>query len=103
MGASPHQGHVLPLLKHSALPMYGHNGTHIDVWPYSTVTPVPIMFKCGTGGKTVCTLFLSFLHLQNNIPVFCPALTDGSMGDMIYIHSYKNPGLIIDIAQGELL
>lgn len=40
-------------------------------------------------------------HFQNNIPVFCPALTDGSMGDMIYIHSYKNPGLIIDIAQGE--
>jgi deoxyhypusine synthase len=39
---------------------------------------------------------------KNNIPVFCPALTDGSMGDMIYIHSYKNPGLVVDIAQGEL-
>ena len=38
--------------------------------------------------------------MQNNIPVFCPALTDGSIGDMIYIHSYKNPGLIVDIAQG---
>ncbi|KAF9216300.1 hypothetical protein BGZ59_010263 [Podila verticillata] len=34
---------------------------------------------------------------KNNIPVFCPALTDGSLGDMIYFHSYKNPGLIIDI------
>ena len=32
--------------------------------------------------------------------MFCPALTDGSIGDMIYIHSYKNPGLIVDIAQG---
>jgi deoxyhypusine synthase len=29
--------------------------------------------------------------------VFCPALTDGSLGDMIYFHSYKSPGLIIDI------
>jgi len=35
---------------------------------------------------------------KNNIPVFCPALTDGSLGDMIYFHSYKNPGLIVDIA-----
>ena len=34
---------------------------------------------------------------QNDIPVFCPALTDGSLGDMIYFHTYKNPGLIIDI------
>jgi deoxyhypusine synthase len=37
---------------------------------------------------------------QNNIPVFCPALTDGSLGDMIYFHSYKNPGLIIDLVEG---
>lgn len=35
---------------------------------------------------------------KNNIPVYCPALTDGSLGDMIYFHSYKNPGLVIDIA-----
>ena len=35
---------------------------------------------------------------KNNIPVFCPAITDGSIGDMIYFHSYRNPGLIVDIA-----
>eukprot|EP01012_Entosiphon_sulcatum_P062640 TRINITY_DN8910_c0_g1_i1.p1 TRINITY_DN8910_c0_g1~~TRINITY_DN8910_c0_g1_i1.p1 ORF type:complete len:410 (-),score=78.23 TRINITY_DN8910_c0_g1_i1:37-1266(-) len=35
---------------------------------------------------------------RNNIPVFCPAITDGSIGDMLYFHSYKNPGLIVDIA-----
>mmetsp|Transcript_23652 Transcript_23652/g.39587 ORF Transcript_23652/g.39587 Transcript_23652/m.39587 type:complete len:272 (+) Transcript_23652:83-898(+) len=34
---------------------------------------------------------------KNDIPVYCPALTDGSLGDMIYFHSYRNPGLIIDI------
>ena len=35
---------------------------------------------------------------RNGIPVFCPALTDGSLGDMLYFHSYKNPpGLSIDI------
>ena len=26
---------------------------------------------------------------KNDIPVFCPGLTDGSVGDMIYSHSYK--------------
>ncbi|KAJ3225869.1 Deoxyhypusine synthase [Clydaea vesicula] len=36
---------------------------------------------------------------KNNIPVFCPALTDGSIGDMIYFHGFKNPGFIVDIAQ----
>uniref|UniRef100_A0A1B6CH48 deoxyhypusine synthase n=3 Tax=Clastoptera arizonana TaxID=38151 RepID=A0A1B6CH48_9HEMI len=36
---------------------------------------------------------------RNNIPVFSPALTDGSLGDMMYFHSYKNPGLVLDIIQ----
>ncbi|KAI9024161.1 deoxyhypusine synthase [Hyaloraphidium curvatum] len=35
---------------------------------------------------------------RNDIPVFCPALTDGSLGDMIYFHSFRNPGLVVDIA-----
>merc|ERR1712187_871880 len=34
---------------------------------------------------------------KNNIPVFSPAITDGSIGDMLYFHSYKRPGLILDI------
>ncbi|GER46516.1 deoxyhypusine synthase, partial [Striga asiatica] len=43
----------------------------------------------------------SYLYwaFKNNIPVFCPGLTDGSLGDMLYFHSYKNPGLVIDIVQ----
>ncbi|CAA9997246.1 unnamed protein product [Nesidiocoris tenuis] len=36
---------------------------------------------------------------KNRIPIFCPALTDGSLGDMMYFHSYRNPGLVIDILQ----
>ncbi|XP_046546831.1 deoxyhypusine synthase-like [Haliotis rubra] len=36
---------------------------------------------------------------KNNIPVFCPALTDGSLGDMIYFHSFKNPGLVLDLVE----
>ena len=34
---------------------------------------------------------------KNNIPVFCPAITDGSVGDMLYFHSYKRNGFIVDI------
>ncbi|KAM8974811.1 deoxyhypusine synthase [Pelodytes ibericus] len=36
---------------------------------------------------------------KNDIPVFSPALTDGSLGDMMYFHSYKNPGLKLDIVE----
>ncbi|KAI3956935.1 hypothetical protein MKX01_000969 [Papaver californicum] len=36
---------------------------------------------------------------KNNIPVFCPGLTDGSLGDMLYFHSFHKPGLIIDVVQ----
>ncbi|XP_066152629.1 probable deoxyhypusine synthase [Euwallacea fornicatus] len=36
---------------------------------------------------------------KNKIPVFCPALTDGSIGDMMFLHSFRNPGLVVDIVQ----
>jgi deoxyhypusine synthase len=36
---------------------------------------------------------------KNDIPVFCPALTDGSLGDMMYFHSYKRPEFAVDIIQ----
>ena len=36
---------------------------------------------------------------KNNIPVYCPAITDGSLGDMIFFHSFKNHGLILDLVQ----
>ena len=35
---------------------------------------------------------------KNEIPVFCPAFTDGSMGDMIYFYKHKNDNFKIDIA-----
>ena len=39
---------------------------------------------------------------RNNIPVFCPAITDGSIGDMIFFHSYQQlpeNQLILDLVQ----
>lgn len=34
---------------------------------------------------------------EKNIPFFCPAITDGSIGDMLYFHSYNRPGFIVDL------
>lgn len=35
----------------------------------------------------------------NDIPVFSPALTDGSIGDMLFFHSYKRGGLVLDLVE----
>jgi deoxyhypusine synthase len=35
---------------------------------------------------------------KHGIPVFCPALTDGSTGDMIHFFKYRNPDFHVDIA-----
>ena len=34
---------------------------------------------------------------KNQIPVFCPAITDGSIGDMMFFNNFRNPGFIVDI------
>mmetsp|Transcript_15536 Transcript_15536/g.18704 ORF Transcript_15536/g.18704 Transcript_15536/m.18704 type:complete len:364 (+) Transcript_15536:76-1167(+) len=34
---------------------------------------------------------------KNQIPIYCPAITDGSIGDMLYFHTFKSPGLVVDI------
>ena len=36
---------------------------------------------------------------KNNIDVYCPAITDGSLGDMIHFFQYKHPDFKIDIAK----
>lgn len=41
----------------------------------------------------------SFLHwaAKNDVPVFCPALTDGSIGDLFYFQRQKHPDFYLDI------
>ena len=34
-----------------------------------------------------------------NIPIFSSVLTDGSLSDVIYFHSYKKSGLVVDILE----
>ncbi|KAF7931587.1 uncharacterized protein EAE98_004323 [Botrytis deweyae] len=33
---------------------------------------------------------LLYWAYKNDIPIFCPALTDGSLGDMLYFHTFKS-------------
>ncbi|KAF2354112.1 Deoxyhypusine synthase [Trinorchestia longiramus] len=40
---------------------------------------------------------IAYWAWKHNIPVFSPALTDGSIGDMMYFHSISKPGLVLDI------
>jgi deoxyhypusine synthase len=34
---------------------------------------------------------------KHDIPVFCPAITDGSLGDMLYFFNYRRPEFYLDI------
>lgn len=36
---------------------------------------------------------------KNDIPVFCPAITDGAIGDNLFFYNYNDPGFIVDILQ----
>ncbi|VDN95280.1 unnamed protein product [Brugia pahangi] len=36
---------------------------------------------------------------RNRIPIFSPALTDGSIGDMLYFHSFRSGGIKLDIVE----
>ncbi len=36
---------------------------------------------------------------KNNIPVFCPGLIDGSLGDLIYFFKQSHPGFLIDVTK----
>jgi len=42
---------------------------------------------------------ICYWAFKNQIPIFCPAITDGSIGDMLFFHSYKSPGLVVDLVQ----
>lgn len=51
------------------------------------------------GEKIADESSICYWAAKNKIPIFCPALTDGSLGDMLFFHSYKTGGLIVDLVQ----
>lgn len=60
-----------------------------------TWTPSRIIYRLGQKINNEDSIL--YWAAKNDIPIFCPALTDGSLGDMLFFHSYKSPGLIVDI------
>lgn len=59
-------------------------------------TPSRLIWKLGE--KINNESSIAYWAWKNQIPIFCPALTDGSLGDMLFEYSFRNPGLIVDIA-----
>jgi len=51
-------------------------------------------------GKSINNKESIYYHCyKNKIPVFCPAITDGSLGDMIYFFKSKHPDFKVDVAE----
>ncbi|XP_068574892.1 deoxyhypusine synthase-like [Cebidichthys violaceus] len=60
-------------------------------------TPSKVIHRLGkdiNNPESVC-----YWAYKNNIPVFSPALTDGAIGDLLFMFSKENPGLIVDIVE----
>ena len=53
---------------------------------------VNILLGCKVSVVEVLSFYLMNCVRRNDIPVISPALTDGSLGDMLFFHSFKNPG-----------
>jgi len=49
------------------------------------------------GKKTKDKKSMLFWASKNNIPIFCPAITDGAIGLNLYFFKQKHPGFVIDI------
>jgi deoxyhypusine synthase len=61
------------------------------------ITPSELVWELG---KNINNKESIYYHCyMNQIPVFCPAITDGSLGDMIYFFKSKNPDFKIDVAE----
>jgi len=65
------------------------------------LTPSEFIFELGreleiqnVANKEDSILYWTY---KNNIPIFCPALTDGSMGDLSYFQKLKKKDFMIDI------
>jgi len=58
-------------------------------------TPSKVIHRLGKEINDESSVY--YWAYKNDIPVFCPALTDGSLGDMLYFHSFKASPLHLNI------
>jgi deoxyhypusine synthase len=75
---------VVPILDKMLEEQEASRGTEDEVnW-----TPSKIIHRLGKEINDERSVY--YWAYKNNIPVFCPALTDGSLGDMLYFHTFKS-------------
>lgn len=60
-------------------------------------TPSDIVWKLGEKINDKRSIY--YWAWKNGIRVYCPALTDGALGDNIYFFKFKHPDFIVDIAE----
>jgi deoxyhypusine synthase len=65
----------------------------------SPFTPSEFVFELGkeVGKNELHEDSILYWATKNNIPVFCPALTDGSTGDLLYFQKVKRADFYLDI------
>jgi deoxyhypusine synthase len=61
------------------------------------ITPSELIWKLGEKINNKRSIY--YWAWKNKIKVYCPAITDGSLGDMIYFFKYKRPDFLIDISE----
>lgn len=72
---------------------------HLDEEERTRWTPSKVIHRLGKEINDESSVY--YWAWKNDIPVFCPALTDGSLGDMLFFHTYKaSPKMLtIDIVE----
>ena len=61
------------------------------------VTASELIWKLGEKINDESSIY--YWAWKNKIPVFCPAITDGSTGDMIYFFKSNHPDFLVDVAE----
>ncbi|KAL2166544.1 hypothetical protein VTG60DRAFT_2531 [Thermothelomyces hinnuleus] len=86
---------VVPILDKMLQEQEASKGTEDEIhW-----TPSKVIHRLGKEINDERSVY--YWAYKNDIPVFCPALTDGSLGDMLYFHTFKSSPqqLRIDIVE----
>ena len=63
----------------------------------TVITPSELIARLGKEINDPSSIY--YWAQKNNIPVFCPAITDGAIGEMTYFSNFKHPEFKIDVAR----
>ncbi|MBM3247229.1 deoxyhypusine synthase [Candidatus Pacearchaeota archaeon] len=61
------------------------------------ITPLDIIWKLGEKINNSKSIY--YWAWKNKIPVYCPSILDGALGDNIYFFKFKHPDFKIDITE----